>query len=51
MWSARTAKYAIPKISPSSPNARGTASEAISIAPIAESSTTRIAPSSEAAVF
>ena len=51
MWSARTAKYASPKINPSSPNAFGTASEAISIADIAASKTTRIAPSSEAAVF
>ena len=47
----RTAKYAIPKINPSSENASGTASETISIAPIALSRTTRIAPSSDAAVF
>ena len=44
---ARTAKKAMPKISPSSPNARGTASEATSSAPIAASSTTRTGPSSE----
>ena len=36
---------------PSSPKASGTASEAISIAPIAESNTTRTAPSSESAVL
>ena len=36
---------------PSSPKACGTASDAISIAPIADSRTTRTAPSSDAAVL
>src|SRR5919106_2867037 len=51
MCAARTTKYATPKTRPSSPNARGTASERISRAPIANRRTTRTAPSSEAALL
>src|SRR5919201_5022539 len=51
MWAARTAKYARPKTSASSSKACGTASETMSSAPIAASSTTRTAPSSDAALL
>src|SRR5919198_858755 len=51
MWAARTAKYARPKTSASSSKACGTAIETMSSAPIAASSTTRTAPSSDAALL
>src|ERR671931_765529 len=51
MWAARTAKYARPRTSASSSKACGTASETMSSAPIAASSTTRTAPSSDAALL
>src|SRR5436305_8894242 len=51
MCNTRIAKYATPKISPSLPNACGTASEAISMAAIAASRITRVRPSSVFAVL
>ena len=48
---ARTTAYAMPKSSASSPNAPGTASDTMSIAPMAAKTVTRTRPSSEAAVF